>query len=83
MITWSFSAHHTEKQWNADYNLFFKGLKFALKANYLANIEPRCYVNQISADSQQNLISLKHVSSWRKGRDKQRKGRDNLLAGKW
>ena len=24
MITWSFSAHHTEKRLNADYTLFFK-----------------------------------------------------------
>ena len=65
MITWSFSAHHTEKRLNADYTLFFKRLKFALKANHLVYIVLRWCVSQISADSQQNLISPKHHCSGR------------------
>ena len=72
MITWSLLAHHTKKRLIADYTLFsnwikrfsnFLRLKFALIANHLAYIEPRWYRSQISADSQQNLISTKHDSS--------------------
>ena len=40
-------------------------LKFVLKANYLAYIEPRWKGSQIFADSQQNLISPKHDYSGR------------------
>ena len=36
-----------------------------LKANHLAYIEPRWYGSRISADCQQNLISLKHDTSER------------------
>ena len=34
-----------------------------LKANHLAYMEPRWYKSQISADCQQNLLSLRHNTS--------------------
>ena len=74
MITWSFSAHHTEKRRSANYALFFKlnwkvfrflRLKFAPKASHVAYIEPRWYGSRISAHCQQSLISPKHGSNGR------------------
>ena len=53
MITWLFSAHHTEKRLNADYTLFFK-LNWKIFKFF-----------EIKICSQQNLISPKRVSNGR------------------
>ena len=65
---WKKRIHQIDRKWKVAPFCKFYGrswVSFGLKVNHLAYIAPRWYGSRISADSQQNLLSLKYDTSRR------------------